>query len=37
MQGVDVDPYERALYGSISGDVDSVLPVCTSGTGAAPE
>lgn len=30
MQGVDVDPYERALYGSISGDVDSVLPVCTS-------
>ncbi|KAL8276505.1 hypothetical protein RQP46_011106 [Phenoliferia psychrophenolica] len=28
--GTDVDPYERALYGSISGDVDSVLPVCIS-------
>ncbi|KAK4695199.1 hypothetical protein P7C70_g8599, partial [Phenoliferia sp. Uapishka_3] len=28
--GPDVDPYERALYGSISGDVSSVLPVCTT-------
>lgn len=23
-----LDPYERALYGSVSGDVASVLPVC---------
>lgn len=37
-QGADVgfmlqpslDPYERALYGAISGDTASVLPVCTS-------
>lgn len=25
-----VDPYERALYGAISGDTASILPVCTS-------
>ncbi|GAA6058971.1 hypothetical protein JCM10212_001681 [Sporobolomyces blumeae] len=25
-----LDPYERALYGALSGDVSSVLPVCTS-------
>lgn len=25
-----VDPYERALYGAISGDLASVLPVCRS-------
>ncbi|KAK4051974.1 Nucleoporin nup84 [Microbotryomycetes sp. JL221] len=25
-----VDPFERALYGAISGDLDSVLPVCTT-------
>ncbi|GAA5852447.1 hypothetical protein JCM8547_006786 [Rhodosporidiobolus lusitaniae] len=25
-----VDPYERALYGALSGDVASVLPVCTT-------
>jgi nuclear pore complex protein Nup107 len=25
-----LDPYERALYGAISGDTTSVLPVCTS-------
>lgn len=25
-----LDPYERALYGAISGDAASVLPVCTS-------
>lgn len=25
-----VDPYERALYGALSGDVTSVLPVCSS-------
>lgn len=25
-----MDPYERALYGAISGDTSSVLPVCTS-------
>lgn len=25
-----LDPYERALYGAISGDTSSVLPVCTS-------
>ncbi|KAI5475321.1 nuclear pore complex protein Nup107 [Pseudohyphozyma bogoriensis] len=26
----NVDAYERALYGSISGDITSVLPVCNS-------
>lgn len=25
-----LDPYERALYGAISGDLTSVLPVCTT-------
>ncbi|GAA5904143.1 hypothetical protein JCM6882_003958 [Rhodosporidiobolus microsporus] len=25
-----VDPYERALYGALSGDVSSVLPVCAT-------
>ncbi|KAM0786333.1 hypothetical protein ACM66B_001806 [Microbotryomycetes sp. NB124-2] len=25
-----IDPHERALYGAISGDLDSVLPVCSS-------
>ncbi|GAA5832428.1 hypothetical protein JCM11251_006451 [Rhodosporidiobolus azoricus] len=25
-----VDPYERALYGALSGDTTSVLPVCTT-------
>jgi nuclear pore complex protein Nup107 len=25
-----VDPYERALYGALSGDVASVLPVCST-------
>jgi nuclear pore complex protein Nup107 len=25
-----IDQYEKALYGAISGDVDSVLPVCST-------
>lgn len=29
-QQPNLDPYERAIYGAISGDTASVLPVCTS-------